>query len=103
MNRASSQRQPGAPRRAGFTLIELMIVMLIIAILMALSAGAVIRFIDTQRRANTISLIRRLAARLDNHVRLVNQQAIQEPIGLTGPYASTVQSKIMTLAGNHPG
>src|SRR5262245_13281539 len=98
MERINRQRRPAPRGREAFSLIELMIVITIIGILLALSVGAVIRFIGTQQRANTISLVRRLAGRLDSQMRLVTQQAMQEPIGLTGPNAATIQSAIMSMA-----
>src|SRR5262249_21769173 len=101
MERTNRQRRPATRGREAFSLVELMIVITIIGILMALSVGAVIRFIGTQQRANTISLVRRLAGLLDSPMRLVTHKGMQEPIGRTGPNASTIQSTIMTLAGGH--
>jgi prepilin-type N-terminal cleavage/methylation domain-containing protein len=51
----STRLLPGRPRprRAGFTLIELLTVIAIIAVLIALSASAVIRFIGVQEKSNT--------------------------------------------------
>jgi type II secretory pathway pseudopilin PulG len=78
------------------------IVLAIIALLMALSASAVIRYIDTQRKSNTQALLRTLAGQLDGQMRLVTERAMLEPIGLNGPNASTIKSTILTMAGGNP-
>jgi hypothetical protein len=59
----------------------MLVVMFIIGLLMALSTAAILRYIDTQKRYNTQSLLKRLQARLDSQVRLVAQKAMKEPIG----------------------
>ncbi len=99
-NTTSLRRPP--VRRVAFTLIELMIVLIVIGILMTITAAAVLRYLSTSQGYNSQSLIRRLAARLDSQMRLVSQQAMQEPIGLVGPNASSIRSIVMSMANNNP-
>lgn len=57
------ERSRTAPRGA-FTIIELMIVITIIAALMALTASAVLKFIEVQQRSNTQSTLDRVQGEL---------------------------------------
>lgn len=61
--RARSNRS-GTIQRGGFTLIELMVVIVIIVALMALTASAVMKFIEVQQSTNTQSTLDRVQSQL---------------------------------------
>jgi prepilin-type N-terminal cleavage/methylation domain-containing protein len=101
----------GRGGRLAFTLLEIVVVLTIILVLAAITAGAVLRYTTTQQGYNTQSLLRKLQARLDTQVRLVAQRAMQEPIGTgcvgtgstTGAAAvSSAQAAIFHIANNAP-
>lgn len=77
------------PRR-GFTILEMMIVCAIILILISLTAGAALRFMDVQRKRNTELTLSKLDSGLRQHWNAVISSAKDEAI----PPA------ISTLAGN---
>jgi prepilin-type N-terminal cleavage/methylation domain-containing protein len=86
----------GARGRGGFTLLELLIVMTIIAVLAALVTGASFRFIGVQQENNTLTTVRKVAELLDKHWQAVVDQALAEPI------PDSVASTILTNAGSDP-
>ena len=62
--RQNPPRSGGLPCRSAFTLIELLVVIAIVGILVTLSAAAILRFLGTQPRSITRTLINRLDSRL---------------------------------------
>jgi len=94
MRRSSAGPPPalglGCRRRAAFTLIELLVVIAIIGILMSLTAGAVVVFINVQRENNTKSALSKFKTALDSQWRTEIGKANKEPLD---PYA-------LQLAGN---
>src|SRR5262245_22356018 len=76
----NSKLKPQNSRRAGFTLVELLVVIAIIGILVALTAGAVVRFIGVQARDNTEVAMRKIQPLLQNQWKAVIDQAKTEPI-----------------------
>jgi len=66
------------PRRGGFTLVELLVVVAIIAALAALTAGAVMKFIEVQQNNNTQSTLDRTQGALGNAWSKVKNQAYHE-------------------------
>lgn len=68
------------PRRGAFTLIELMVVTAIIAALAALTAGAVMKFVEVQQRNNTQSTLDRTQGQLAKAWSRVKHQAYTETI-----------------------
>ncbi|HXG09620.1 MAG TPA: type II secretion system protein [Gemmataceae bacterium] len=70
-------------RRYAFTLTELLVVILIIGIMVALTAGAVVRFIGVQESNNTETLIRKVHTVLQSQWSTVVQQAKREPLTQT--------------------
>jgi prepilin-type N-terminal cleavage/methylation domain-containing protein len=72
-----------APRslsRRGFTIIELLVVTAIILILLALTAGAVLRYHDIQQKRNTEWLLTKLDSELRRHWNAVITQANDEAL-----------------------
>jgi prepilin-type N-terminal cleavage/methylation domain-containing protein len=77
MRKAERSRQV---RRRGFTLVELLVVIAIIATLVALTASAVIRYIDVQAEKNTERTLYTVDTELDKQWRKVVEDANKEPI-----------------------
>jgi len=73
-------RNPRVGRRPGFTLIELMVVIGIIAILMTLLAGAYFRVVEGQRESNTTTVVQKIARALEQQWKAVVDQASKEDI-----------------------
>lgn len=95
MRRRDSRIRSGAPGRAAFTLVELMVVIAIIAALMALTAGAVIKYQESQVLANTRSTLDKTQSQLNKAWSKVKDQAYGETI------PPAIQSWIQTnLSGN---
>src|SRR5262249_47702093 len=70
----------GARRRGAFTLVELLVVLSIIAILIALSAAATLRFLGVQPATDTRTQLQRLDSTLRTQWSAVADQARKEPI-----------------------
>lgn len=68
----------GMVGRGAFTLIELMVVIVIIAALVALSASAVIKYIEVQQNANTQSILDRTQSQLSRAWSKVKDEAFKE-------------------------
>jgi prepilin-type N-terminal cleavage/methylation domain-containing protein len=68
------------PRRAGVTLIELLIVMLIIAILASLSLSAVFTVRESQMKNFAEALVSKLASALDGQWKAAIDQIREEPV-----------------------
>ncbi len=75
------RREHGARRgRGGFTLIELLIVLAIISVLAALVAGASLRLVGSQEKANTRQLLEKLQKTLDQQWTAVADEARKQRI-----------------------
>jgi prepilin-type N-terminal cleavage/methylation domain-containing protein len=85
-------RNHGPKRTAGFSLVEMLVVMAIIAILVSLTAAAVFKVIGVQRANNTVLTVKSASSLLDKQWAAVIGQAKNEQI----------PSSVMTLAGNDP-
>lgn len=68
------------PQRCGFTLVELTVVIAIIAALMALTASAVVKYIEIQQSRNTQSILDRTQAQLNKAWSRVKHRAYNEEI-----------------------
>jgi prepilin-type N-terminal cleavage/methylation domain-containing protein len=79
-------------RRPGFTVVELLVVVSIIAVLAALGAGAYIRLAANARKKFTEDTIARLASQLQTQVAAVADRANTEP----------VPPAVLAAAGNDP-
>jgi prepilin-type N-terminal cleavage/methylation domain-containing protein len=78
--RQKSQTHRGQSREAGFTLVELLIVIAIIVLLMSLTFGAAILVMGYQRQSNTETTIRTLYSALDHQWKAVIEAADKERI-----------------------
>ena len=85
-------RNHGRKRTAGFSLVEMLVVMAIIAILVSLTAAAVFKVIGVQRANNTVLTVKSASSLLDKQWAAVISQAKNEQI----------PSSVMTLAGYDP-
>lgn len=69
--------------RSGFTLVELMIVILIVLLLLAMATSAVLRFRNTGPYTATVMNLQKIKAALDTQWKAVRDQAQKEPINST--------------------
>jgi prepilin-type N-terminal cleavage/methylation domain-containing protein len=97
MNAGTKSRHFEMVRRDAFTLIELMVVIVIIAALVALSASAVVKYIEVQQNANTQSILDRTQSQLARAWSKVKDQAYAETI------PSGVESWIWSNLAQIPG
>jgi prepilin-type N-terminal cleavage/methylation domain-containing protein len=74
----TSSLQPKVRSRSGFTLVELLVVMGVIAILMSLTAAGVMAWMNGQARNNTMAKIRGLHSTLMQHWNAVIDDAKKE-------------------------
>ncbi len=98
MRSCDEERYPISPEpvaAATFTLLELTVVIFIIVTLMALSAGAVVKFMAIQQHSNTQTALDRTQGKLNKAWSATKDQAFKEPI------SAAWQQYIMTnLAGS---
>lgn len=79
-------------RRPAFTLVELIVVVTIIAILVSLSAAAVVRFITAQEISNTRTTVNKVYDRLNTSYKAYRQMFYKEPIPAV--YHDWIQNKM---------
>jgi prepilin-type N-terminal cleavage/methylation domain-containing protein len=90
-----------AGARDAFTLVELLVVITIIAILLALVAGATLRFIGVQQQNNSEVVVRKVNEVLKRQWQAVIDQASKEPLPPTPPALAAAYSQVvLPLAGN---
>ncbi len=85
-------------RRPGFTFVELLVVIALIAVLLALSASATVRVIDVQRGSNTEQTVKIVSEQLDRQWQIVVDEVMRP--GAVVP--SNVQSALQPIVGNDP-
>ena len=85
-------RTPKSNRAAGFTLVEILVVIAIIAILSALTAGAVFKVIGVQRANNTELTVKSASSSLEKQMAFVVNQAKNE----------VIPPSVLGMAGNDP-
>jgi prepilin-type N-terminal cleavage/methylation domain-containing protein len=100
MHRRQATARAGMGSRPGFTLIEILVVITIIAILLALSAAAILRFTGVQQGNNTGNTLAKLGPLVRDRWNIAADSARQDPIN-----SSTVAPWIDTnlgTSGNSP-
>lgn len=93
MTRSKHTQSVASQSRPGFTLVELLIVMTIIAVLAALTISASMRFIAIAEVRTTETLVHKLHDALDKHWKAVVAKAQQEPY-------EKIPGSVITMAGN---
>jgi prepilin-type N-terminal cleavage/methylation domain-containing protein len=89
-------------RRAGFTMVEMLVVVTIIAILLSLTTAAVLRLIPAQQAINTKSSLTRFDDDLVRAYRSAADKVRHEPIPTGGPMLAAYQN-VYSVAGNDRG
>jgi prepilin-type N-terminal cleavage/methylation domain-containing protein len=92
MVRLHERHRAGACRRAGFTLIELLVVIALIAVLVALTAGAIAKFVGVQPVSNTKVTLKKLNVALQGKWKDVTDQARREPMLPNDPCTTAAQA-----------
>src|SRR5262245_49933856 len=82
--------------RRGITLIEMLMVIAIVSMLAALTAGAVFTIRDTQEKEHTEPTIRKLASKLDKHWKAVPDSANKDYDALP----NDIKQNLIALADN---
>jgi type II secretory pathway pseudopilin PulG len=85
MRRQATCNGRGSSRRGAFTLLELTVVIFIIVTLVALTSGAVIKFMAVQQTSNTRTLLDRTQAKLNTAWSAVKDQAYKDSMSETVP------------------
>jgi prepilin-type N-terminal cleavage/methylation domain-containing protein len=90
------RRLPGIRRRKqrGFTLIEVLVVIAIIAVLMSMVAAGVFQYQESQKQANTEATMRALSKALAQQVDAVLRAADKEVIPLSVQNLATANGKV---------
>ena len=84
--------------RPGFTLVELLFVIVIIAVLIALSAAAILKFVDLGPYSATVSNMKKIKGAIDTQWKAIRDKADKEPL----PTTTAELSQLKTLAGVPP-
>jgi prepilin-type N-terminal cleavage/methylation domain-containing protein len=92
MRLPADKMKTSPPGRSGFTLVELLVVMLIIIVLVGLTASGIFQVIDGQKQANTEQTIRVLYKALKEQMDRVVKDAQNTPPSPT----------VLSMAGNDP-
>src|SRR5437016_6145027 len=87
---------PARRSRSGFSLVELMIVLAIIAVVVSLAASASMQVITRQKATNTELTIQKINDALKAHWRAVIEQAKNEPI------PDNILSSLLVMASGDP-
>src|SRR6266571_5228734 len=82
--------------RPGFTLLELIVVITIIAVLAALTTGVAMRFFGIQQQRNSEVAVTKVSLALERQWKAVIDQASQEPLPPTSP------SPLLSLCWSNP-
>src|SRR6516225_5863841 len=85
------QRLPTRAPRAGFTLVEMMVVIAIIAVLAGLSAAAYFKWIDIKSQDTTETNLRRVDELLKRQMKAIVDKA--------GSNAEVIPQSVLTMAG----
>jgi prepilin-type N-terminal cleavage/methylation domain-containing protein len=96
---AHRRERTGPAARGAFTLIELLIVLALITVLIALTAGTVLRVIDTQQRSNTQTALAKVQSALTRQWAAYKDQFFKEDAPRLYPKQ---WNAVMAIAGNDP-
>jgi prepilin-type N-terminal cleavage/methylation domain-containing protein len=99
MHAANARKRTGPAARGAFTLIELLIVLALIAVLVALAAGTVVRVIDTQSRNNTQTALTKIQSALNRRWSEYKDLFWKEDAARLYP---NQWAAVMTIANNDP-
>lgn len=99
LNRISSYRD-----RRGFTLMELLIVVSIIAVLASLSAAVYFTAIESQKANNATSTVTRVQKALSTQYDAVRKEALREPLPPPASNSQLLQAynSVLSVANNDP-
>jgi prepilin-type N-terminal cleavage/methylation domain-containing protein len=96
---AHHRDRTGPAARGAFTLIELLIVLALITVLITLTAGTVLRVIDTQQRNNTQTTLTKLQSALNRQWAAYKDQFFKEDAARLNPVP---WAYVYQMAGNDP-
>jgi len=88
--------------RASFTLVELLVVIMILAVLMALTAGAVMKFLGSRPRAETVTSVKKFHDTFKKRWMEATDVAKQQAKAIPSNYRTTIETMASTPSGNDP-
>lgn len=101
MRTQNTRKRTGPAARGAFTLLEVMVVLLVIGLLTALTAGTLVRVMDSQKKSNTQVTLNKIQSQLTKQWSAYKDLFWREnPASVSG--GSAAWNTAQTLAGNDP-